>query len=260
MVIDLPIASCRNDVCSECELGKHYRDNLTNVPLGTPQPLCNLCTMICAVHFHLLHSLASNICLTFIDDYSRRSWVYFLKLKSEVFDMFMAYKDLVEKQFGCQLLKLRYDNGGEYVNNKFTTFCTAQVTQMQHTVSYTPQQNGVAQSKNRTLKEMANYMIQAKGLRPCFSTEAINCANYRINCTPTKALKNITSKEAWSSIKLDVSHFYVFGSEAWAHIPDEKQRALEPKSEKCISIGYSEDFKGYRFLQQNSTEIIIKRC
>ena len=57
--------------------------------------------------------------LTFIDDYSRRTWVYFLKLKSEVFDKFLAYKSLVEKQF-----KLISDNGGEYVNNKFTTFCS----------------------------------------------------------------------------------------------------------------------------------------
>ena len=47
---------------------------------------------------------------------------YFLKLKSEVFNMLLAYKALVEKQFGHQIIKLRSDNGGEYVNNKFTTF------------------------------------------------------------------------------------------------------------------------------------------
>jgi hypothetical protein len=63
--------------------------------------------------------------LTFIDDFSRCTWVYFLKLKSEVFDMFLAYKALVEKQYGHQLQKLRTNNGGEYVNNKFTTYYTA---------------------------------------------------------------------------------------------------------------------------------------
>ncbi|MCH3501752.1 hypothetical protein LDA67_14910, partial [Enterococcus faecium] len=83
-------------------------------------------------------------------------------------------------------------------------------------------QNGVAERKNRTLKEMANWMLQSKGLSLSFWAEAINCANYIINCTPTKVLKNITPEEAWSSIKPDVSHFRVFGSEAWAHIPDEK--------------------------------------
>jgi hypothetical protein len=50
-------------------------------------------------------------------------------------------------------------------------------------------------------------------------------------------LENVKPEEAWSTIKLDVSHFRVFGSEAWAHICDEKRKALELKSEKCTSIG-----------------------
>src|SRR5713226_4244366 len=49
--------------------------------------------------------------LTFIDDYSRRTWVYFLKLKSEVFNIFLAYNALVEKQSSHQIIKLRSDNG-----------------------------------------------------------------------------------------------------------------------------------------------------
>ena len=152
--------------------------------------------------------------LTFIDDFSRRTWVYFLKLKSEVFNMFLAFKAFVEKQSGHQILKLRSDNGGEYVNNKFINFCTENGIQMQHIVPYTPQQNGVAERKNCSLKEMANCMLQSKGLSLNYWAEAINCANYIINRTPTKVLKNITPKEAWSSIKPDVSHFRVFGSEA----------------------------------------------
>ena len=58
---------------------------------------------------------------------------------------------------------------------------------------------------------------------------------------------------------LIIIHFCVFGSEAWAHIPDEKHKSLEPKSENCIFVGYSKDVKGYRILQPNSIEITIKR-
>ena len=83
-------------------------------------------------------------------------------------------------------------------------------------------------------------MIQSKGLSPHFWAKAIQCANYIINRTPAKALKNITPEEAWSSVKPNVSHFRVFGSEAWAHIPDDKHKSLEPKSENCIFVGYSE--------------------
>jgi hypothetical protein len=170
----------------------------------------------------------------------------------------LAYKALIEKQSGYQIQRLRTDNGGEYVNNNFTNYCTTQGNQMQHTVPYTPQQNGVAARKNRTLKEMANCIIQSKGLSLKYWTEAINCANYIVNRTPTKALKNTTLEEAWTKIKPYVSHFRVFGSIAWAHIPDEKRKALHPKSEKCILL-VNEDVKGYKLLQSHCNEIIIRR-
>jgi hypothetical protein len=89
-------------------------------------------------------------------------------------------------------------------------------------------------------------MIQYKGLSPYFLAKSINCANYIANRTSTKALKNKTLEEAWSKIKPDVSHFCLFGSKAWAHIPYEKRKALQPKSEKCIFVGYSKDVEGYR--------------
>ena len=71
---------------------------------------------------------------------------------------------------------------------------------------------------------MANCMFQSKGLSLKFWVEAINYENYIVNHTPTKVLKNITPEETWSSIKLDVSHFHVFGTDAWAHIPDAKHK------------------------------------
>ena len=106
---------------------------------------------------------------------------------------------------------------------------------------------------------MDNCIIQSKGLSLQYWDEAINCANYIFNHTPTKVLQCITLEEAWSKIKPDVSHFCVFGCEAWAHIPDEKQKALHPKREKCIFFRYSKDVKGYRLLQPHSHDIIIRR-
>ena len=192
MVIGLFMVSCKDDVCSSCVLTKHHRDSFdkraswhTSVPLEL-------------VHSDLFGPLASpsffgfKYFLTFIDNYARCTWVYFLKLKSEVFNMFLAYKALVEKQSGHHVIKLIFDNGGQYVNNKFTTLCTEQGIQQQHTIPYTPQQNGVAEWKNCTLKEMANCMIQSKGLSLQYWAEAINCANYIVNRTPTKFLQGIT--------------------------------------------------------------------
>jgi hypothetical protein len=106
---------------------------------------------------------------------------------------------------------------------------------------------------------MANCMIQSKGLSLKYWVKAINCANYIVNLTPTKALKNITPEESWTKIKPNVSRFHVFSSIAWAHIPDEKRKLLQPKSEKYIFVGYSEDVKCYTLLQSHCNEIIIRR-
>ena len=90
---------------------------------GSSTPLHLVHNDLCGP-FPVVSFSGSKYFLTFINDYSRCTWVYFLKLKSEVFDMFLAYKALVEKQFGQHIIKLRSDNGGEYVNNKFIIFCT----------------------------------------------------------------------------------------------------------------------------------------
>ena len=144
------MVSCKDGVFSGSVLEKHHRDSFdkraswhVSIPLELVHS--DLCGPLTSASFS-----GFKYFLTFIDDYSRHTWVYFLKLKSEVFNMFLAYKALVEKQSGHQIIKLRSDNGGEYVNNKFTTFYTKQRIQQQHTVPYTPQQNGVAEWKNRT--------------------------------------------------------------------------------------------------------------
>jgi transposase InsO family protein len=120
MVTSLPPVSCRDGVCVGCILNKHHRDSFEKrVSWHASGPLH-------LVHSDLYGPLSSPFSgckyfLIFIDDFSRRTWVYFLKLKSEVFDKFWAYKALVEKQFGYLIQNLRTDNGGKYVNNNFTS-------------------------------------------------------------------------------------------------------------------------------------------
>ena len=97
---------------------------------------------------------------------------------------------------------------------------------MQHSIPYTPQQNGVAERKNRSLKEMATCMMEAKTLPPKYWAEAINCAAYIQNRVPHKQLYGMNPFEAWSGHKPDVTHFRIFGSKAWVRIPTEKRKAL----------------------------------
>ena len=94
----------------------------------------------CKLH----HLRTTTISLTFIDDFTRKTWVYFLKNKSEVFEKFCNFKALVENQSGLHIKVLRTDRGGEDISKYFLRFCRENGIQKKFTTRYTPQQNGVA--------------------------------------------------------------------------------------------------------------------
>ena len=77
--------------------------------------------------------------MTFIDDYSRFCWIYFLKQKSKVFDTFKDFKALVEKVVWKNIKAFRFDNGGEYIKRYFQQPCASEGIQMKHSIPYTPQ-------------------------------------------------------------------------------------------------------------------------
>ena len=102
--------------------------------------------------------------ITFIDDASRFCYVYLLKSKDEALDSFKKYKSEVENQLEKKVKALRSDRGMEYCSNEFDTFCEENGIIHQTTAAYTPQQNGIAERKNRTLNDMVNCMINNASL------------------------------------------------------------------------------------------------
>ncbi|KAK4406351.1 Retrovirus-related Pol polyprotein from transposon TNT 1-94 [Sesamum angolense] len=197
--------------------------------------------------------------ILFIDDYSRMTWVYFMREKSEVFKVFKKFKNLVEKQSGRSIKVLRSDRGKEYNNSEFDTFCEEKGIEHQTTVSYNPQQNGVSERKNRTVMEMARSMLQEKDLPKAFWAEAVYTAVYLLNRCPTKAVQNMTPIEAWSGKKPSAKHLRVFGSICYVHIITEKRHKLEEKTEKGIFLGYSTQSKGYGIYNLKTKKLIISR-
>ena len=126
---------------------------------------------------------------------------------------------------------------------------------MEHSTLYTPQQNGVAERKNRSLKEIAICLLHVKNLPPSLWVEAINCASYLKNRVPHKLVVGVTPFEALHGYKPNVSHLIFFGSKAWARIPLDKRKAFQAQSSKCILLGYAEDTKAYKLM-----EVATKRC
>ena len=95
---------------------------------------------------------------------------------SDVLGKFIELKSLIENASRKKIKTLRSDNGGEYISNEFLYICYEIGIQIQHSFPYTPQQNGVAERKNRSLKEMTTCMLEAKKLAANLWAEAMNVA------------------------------------------------------------------------------------
>ena len=160
---------------------------------------------------------------------------------------------------GNKIKFLRTDNGKEYVNKNLQQICEESGIQMQHSTPYTPQQNGVVGRKNRSLKEMATCMIEARDLSPKLCAEAIIFASHIQNISFHKSVKGMTPYKAWFGQNPNVSNFRFFGTRAWARIPSEKRKALKPQIKECIMVGYGELTKGYELFETSTCKKFVER-
>ena len=156
--------------------------------------------------------------------------VFFLKKKSEVCEKFSELKALIENASRLKIKILRSDTGGEYVSNYFLYICSQSGIQVQHSIPYNPQQNEVVERKNRSLKEMTTCMLESKKLAANLWDEDMHAVAYIQNRVPHSSMKLKTLFKAYFGHKSDVSNLRVFGSTAWAQIPLDKRRALQPQS------------------------------
>lgn len=131
-----------------------------------------------------------------IDDLSRRAWIYFLVENSEALCHFKRFKLIVEKETGFPIKCLRTDRGGEFNSFAFNDFCSENGVKGQLTTAYTPQQNGVAECKNRAIMNMVKYMMYEKNVPKTFWPEAARWTIHSLNSSPTLAVNNMTPEEA----------------------------------------------------------------
>lgn len=197
--------------------------------------------------------------VTFIDDYSRKVWVYILMFKEECFERFKEYKALVETQSEHKIKVLRSDNRREFISKAFEDFLKAHEIEKQTSTPYTLQQNGVAERLNCTIVEMARSMIYEQHMKLEFWAEAVVNAVYVRNRCPTRALTSITPEEAWSGRKPCISHLRVFGCITYTKIPDQKRSKFDSKGTKCLFLEYCVGTKAYRFIDVKSKKIIKSR-
>ena len=128
---------------------------------------------------------------------------------------------------------LSTDNGTEYESNEFHDFCKEVGIKRETTTPYTPEQNGVAERKNRTIMEVVCAILHDQRLPKFLWAEATNTAVYVQNRCPHQALGSETPKEMFTGKKPDVSHFRIFGSPVYFHVlKEEKEDETMPNVEE----------------------------
>nr|GEU40886.1 retrovirus-related Pol polyprotein from transposon TNT 1-94 [Tanacetum cinerariifolium] len=183
MVSGLPVIKPLKHVCEGCVVGKQTKQSFPVEKAKRAEAILKIIHADVCGPMRTESLSGSKYFLPFIDDFSRMSWVYFLKHKSEVFECFKKFKTLVEKQTGKVVKVLRTDRGAPY----------------------TPEQNGVAERKNRTVVEMARSMLKQKGMPDSFWAEGVAAAVHILNISPTKAVWCQTPYEAWNGKKTLIS-------------------------------------------------------
>ncbi|KAK3032253.1 hypothetical protein RJ639_037427 [Escallonia herrerae] len=194
-----------------------------------------------------------------LSEASRKTWIYAIRRKSDVYHTFKKWKALVENETGNKIKCLKSDNGGEYRDGGFQEYCSNNGIRLIMTVKRTPQENGLAGKMNRTIMEQARCMRIHADLPLQFWVAAVDIAIYLIKISPSGALNGGILEEEWSGKPVNYSFLKVFGCIAYAHNDKEERKKLDFKSQKCVFIGYAGDEYGYRLWDYEHNKIIRSR-
>ncbi|KAH9768480.1 Integrase catalytic domain-containing protein [Citrus sinensis] len=247
-----------NFKCDVCELSKSHR---TTFPLSLNKN---------PVPFMVVHSDVWGLSkvstiggarwfVTFIDDCSKMTWIFLMKSKDEVNSLFQRFYKMVTTQFHTQIRVLHTDNRGEYMSSAIQQFLKSQGSVHQTTCVGTPQQNGVAERKNRHLLEVVRASLIQAHMPLSYCGEALASTAYLINRTPSSSIGFQTPfqvlNDAIMSPNVPNLSPHVFGYVAFVHLP--QQDKLSPRALRCVFVGYALHQKGYRCYHPPSRKIYI---
>ena len=157
--IELPKGKLEQmDTCKGCTLGKYAKSSFQDRDSRARAILEQVHTDVSGP-FSIASTTKQRYYVIFIDDFSRRCWIYFMQKKDQTFSRFCEFKALAEKKSGKKIRALHSDNGGEYVSQQFKDFCTAEGIKWELTATHNPQQNGVAERNNRSIVGEARAML-----------------------------------------------------------------------------------------------------
>ncbi|GJY05479.1 putative ribonuclease H-like domain-containing protein [Tanacetum coccineum] len=235
-----------NQTCVACQKGKQHRASCKSKTVSSiSQPLHMLHMDLFGPTF--VKSLMKKMyCLVVTDDYSRFSWVFFLATKDETSGILKSFITGVENLIDQRVKVIRCDNGTEFKNKEMNQFCERKGIKREFSVARTPQQNGVAERKNRTLIEAARTMLADSKLPTTFWAEAVNTACYVQNRVLVTKPHNKTPYELFLGRKPALGFMRPFGCPVTILNTIDHLGKFDGKADEGFFVGYSINSKAFR--------------
>ena len=246
-------------ICAPCIAGKQHREPFPKVASNRATGVLD--RVHCDLHGPMDTQTHSHrkYWITFIDDYSRYEWCALLHAKSDALAAFKVFKAQAELETGKRIKIFRDDKGGEFASKEWDSFLQAEGIKRERTVRATPQQNGVAERRNRTHDNGIVSMLEQAHFPKSMWGEALALHVRILNATPTSALSGTTPFEAVFNSKPDLSALRVFGCRAFVHVGDDKRKSLESHTMPCVYLGFEEGYKGYKCWNPATQKVVISR-
>ncbi|GJW34721.1 putative ribonuclease H-like domain-containing protein, partial [Tanacetum coccineum] len=247
LVRGLPSKIFKNDhTCVACQKGKQHKASCKAKAVSSiSQPLQLL-------HIDLfgptsIRSLNhKTYCLVITDDFSRFSWVFFLRTKDETRGILKDFIRQIENQLNKKVKTIRCDNGTEFKNRDMIELCGSKGIKREYSNARTPQQNGVAKRKNRTLIEAARTMLADSFLPNTFWAKAVSTACYVLNRVLVTKPHNKTPYELITGKLPIVSYIRPFGCHVTILNTIDHLGKFQEKADEGFLVGYSLSSKAFR--------------
>ncbi|GJW99311.1 putative ribonuclease H-like domain-containing protein [Tanacetum coccineum] len=235
-----------NQTCVACQKGKQHRASCKTKKVSSiSQPLQMLHMDLFGLTF--VKSLMKKMyCLVVTDDFSRFSWVFFLDTKDETSEILKTFITCIENLIDHKVKVIRCDNGTEFKNRVMNQFCEMKGIKREFSVARTPQQNGVAERKNRTLIEAARTMIADSKLPTNFWAESVNTACYVQNRVLVIKPHNKTPYELFLGRKPTLNFMRPFGCPVTIFNTIDHLGKFDGKADEGFFVGYSTNSKAFR--------------
>nr|GEX96538.1 hypothetical protein [Tanacetum cinerariifolium] len=234
-VIGLPkLKYVKDQLCSSCEVSKAKRSSFKSKVVLSSKGRLNLLYMDLCGPMRVASINRKNYILVIVDDYSRYTWIMFLRFKDETSKVLKEFLTTIQRNLQALVITVRTDRGTEFLNKTLHAFFKEEGIEHQTSMAQRPEQNGVVKRRNRTLVEAARTMLSVLKLSLFFWAEAIATACYTQNRSVIIPTHDKTAYHIINERKPLIKHLYIFGCICYLTRDGENLDKMKEKGDPCI--------------------------